>query len=126
VLAFRTSDDKELGYLPLTFGLTRQQLDTAKTNVSSLKDKFFFTFFSDAYLKELSALKKVITKNEADEIIKVAKSDHFKTLAEKYSITETRDMYASGLSAEILNRACIKRGYSPIGAGRTISSLMKQ
>ena len=126
VLALKTTDNKELGYLPLTLGLTSQQLDTIKTDVSSLKDKFFFTFFSDTYLKELSALKKVTTKDEANEIIEIVKSDHFKALVEKYFKTETRDMYASGLSAEILNRACIKKGYSPIGAGRAINTLMRQ
>lgn len=126
VVALKTSGDKELGYLPLSLGLTKHQLDTLKTDISSLEEKFFFTFFSDTYLKELSNLKKVNTKNEADEIIEIAKSDRFKTLVERYSKTETRDLYASGLSAEILNRACIEKGYSPIGAGRAINMLMKQ
>ena len=125
VLALKNIDNKQLGYLPLNLGLTRQQLDTVQTDIQSLKEKFFFTFFSDTYLKELSALKKVMTKDEAQEIIEMAKSDNFKKLVETYSKTETRDMYASGLSAEILNRACIEKGYSPIGAGRAINTLMK-
>jgi hypothetical protein len=125
-LALKTTDNKELGYLPLTLGLTRRQLDTIKTDIPLLKDKFFFTFFSDTYLKELSALKKVTTKDEVMEIIEATKSDNYKTLVEKYSKTETRDMYASGLSTEILNRACIEKGYNPIGAGRTINNLMRQ
>lgn len=126
VLALKMSNEKELGYLPLTLGLTRQQLDTARTDITTLKEKFFFTFFSDDYLKELSSLKKVTTKAEANNIIEVAKSNRFKTLLEKYSKTETRDMYASGLSAELINRACIEKGYSPVGAGRAINALMRQ
>ncbi|HEY1019103.1 MAG TPA: hypothetical protein VGE25_08905 [Sediminibacterium sp.] len=126
VLALKISDEKELGYLPLTLGLTRQQLDTIKTNIPALNDKFFFTFYSDTYLKELSKLKNVTTKSEVNEIIEVANSDSFKTLIEKYSKTETRDMYASGLSAELINRACIEKGYNPIGAGRAINVLMRQ
>jgi hypothetical protein len=126
VLALKTTDNKELGYLPLTLGLTRRQLDTIKTDIPLLKDKFFFTFFSDTYLKELSALKKVTTKDEVMEIIEATKSDNYKTLVEKYSKTETRDMFASGLSTEILNRACIEKGYNPIGAGRIINNLMRQ
>ncbi len=66
------------------------------------------------------------TKDEVKKIIETIKSDHFKTLVEKYSKTETYDMYASGLSAEILNHACIEKGYSPIGAGRVINTLMRQ
>jgi len=126
LLALKAIDNKQLGYLPLSLGLTRQQLDTVQTDFKSLKEKFFFTFFSDTFIKELSSLKKVITKDEALEIIELTKRDDYKTLVEKYSKTETRDMYASGLSAEILNRACIEKGYSPIGAGRTINTLMRQ
>jgi|SRR5688572_1987056 len=125
VLALKTTNNKELGYLRLALGLTRQQLDTIETDIPSIKEKFFFTFFSDTFLKELSALRKVTTKDEAKEIIETAKNDHFKILVEKYSKTETRDMFASGLSAEILNRACIEKGYNPIGAGRSIKNLMR-
>jgi hypothetical protein len=114
-----------MGYLPLVLGLTKKQLDTIKTNIHSLKDKFFFTFYSDSYLKEISRLKKVTTKSEAMEIIEASKSDKYKSLAESYSNTETRDMYAAGFSAELLNRICIEKGYSPIGAGRAIDKLMK-
>ncbi len=34
-------------------------------------------------------------------------------------------MYASGISAEILNKACIAKGFSPIGASPTINKIMK-
>lgn len=125
VAAIKKIDSNQLGYLVLQPGLTKEQLDTVQTKIQSLKDKFFFTFFSDNYLKKLSSLKKITTKNEALEIIEVARSDKFKPLAERYSKTETRDMYGSGLSAEILNRACIEKGYSPIGAGRAINTFMK-
>lgn len=126
LLALEHIDNKQLGYLPLSLGLTRQRLDTVQTDFKSLKEKFFFTFFGDTYLKELSSLKKVITKDDVQEIIEITKGDDYKMLVEKYSKTETRDMYASGLSAEILNRACIEKGFSPIGAGRAINTLMRQ
>ena len=126
VLALKTTDNKELGYLPLTLGLTRRQLDTVKPDIQLLKDKFFFTFFSDTYLKELSALKKITTKDDVMEIIEATKSANYKTVVEMYSKTETHDMYASGLTTEILNRACIEKGYNPIGAGRTINNLMRK
>ncbi len=124
-LALKGVDSNHMGYLPLVLGLTKKQLDTIKTNIHSLKDKFFFTFYSDSYLKEISRLKKVTTKSEAMEIIEASKSDKYKSLAESYSNTETRDMYAAGFSAELLNRICIEKGYSPIGAGRAIDKLMK-
>ena len=54
LLAIKVYDSSKLGYLTLSNGLTRKQLDTTTTNISLLKDKFFFTYFSDGYLKELS------------------------------------------------------------------------
>lgn len=126
LLAIKTMDNKQLGYLPLALGLIKQQLDTVQTDFKSLKEKFFFTFFSDTYLKELSSLKKVMTKEEAQEIIESTKQSDYKTLIEKYSKTETQDVYASGLSAEILNRACIEKGFNPFGAGPAINTFMRQ
>ena len=125
VLALKGVTDKQLGYLPLVFSVTKKQLDTIQTNVQSLDDKFFFTYFSDSYLKELSALKKLTTKEEVSQIIQAAKSDKYKSLAQSYANTETKDMYNAGFSAELLSRVCIETGYSPIGAGRIIDKLMK-
>jgi hypothetical protein len=126
VLVLKTIDNKELGYLKIPGGLTRQQLDIIGIDIPSLKSKFSFTFFSDTYLKELSALKTVTTKNDANKILETAKSDNFKTLIEKYEKTEVSDLYASGLSAELINRACIEQGFNPIGAGQAINSLLGQ
>ena len=125
-LAIKYIDNKKLGFLPLVLGLTKKQLDTIQTNMQTLKDKFFFTSFSDAYLKELSALKKVTTKEDANEIIETIKSDKFKTLVDRYLKTEISDLYGSGLSAELLNSACIEDGYNPIGAGRVINTLKRK
>lgn len=122
---FKDIDDKKLGYLTLISGLTKQQIDTVQIDTDSLNDMFFFTMYSDAYLKVLSTLKKVTTKSQVLEIVETAKSNQFKLLAEKYRKTKTGDMYGSGLSAEILNRACIEKGFNPIGAGRVINKLMR-
>lgn len=125
ILALKTINNRQLGYSPVVFGLTKQQIDTLQTNISSLKDKFFFTLFSDSYLKELSALKKITTKDEAKEITEL-KSEKFKSFFDSYSKTQTTDLYASGLLAEVLNQACIEKGYNPIGAGLIINDLLKK
>lgn len=120
---FKNIDNKQLGYLSLISGLTKQQIDTFRIDTNLLNDMFFFTSYSDSYLKELSALKKVTTKSQVLEIMDVIKSNQFKLLVDKYRKTKTGDMYGSGFSAEILNRACIEKGYNPIGAGRIINKL---
>lgn len=126
LLALKTINSKQLGVLPLKSGLTRQQIDTIKTDIESLKDKFFFTYFSNSYLMELSTLKKVTTMEDAEAIIDFVKSGKFTHLVERYSKTKIFDLYGSGFSAELLNRACIEKGYNPIGAGRSINNLMRE
>lgn len=124
-LALREINHKHLGYLPLVLGLTKNEVDTIKTN-ALLEDKFFFTWFSDSYLKELSTLKQVTTKEDVDKLVETLKGDKFKTLIKRYEKTKIFDMYGSGISAELLNRACIEKGYNPIGAGRIINKLMRK
>lgn len=126
VVAFKSVDKKKLGYLVLKAGITREEMDTLHTDVTSLDDKFFYTFFSDEYLKELRNLKPISTINDANKIIETANSEIFKPLLEKYARTQNVDMYGTGIRSEILNLACIERGYNPIGAGRAIKKAMKQ
>lgn len=126
LVAIKLIDNKKLGFTSLASGLTKQQIDTIHTDFKSLNEKFFFTFFSDTYLIELSSLKKITTKQEVQEILDAFKSDQYKTIAEKYSKTITGDIYGSGFSAEILNRVCVEKGFNPIGAGLLINKLMRQ
>lgn len=124
--AFKTGDKNHLGYLPLGMGLTKQELDDFQTDADTLEEKFFYTYFSETRLKEISTLKKITTKTQAEEIIQGLKNDKFKIVAEKYKRTQTWDMYGSGFSAEILNHVCIELGYNPLGAGLIIDEVMKQ
>ena len=125
VLALKSINEKQLGYLPIVYSVTRKQVDTIRTDAQFLKDKFFYTYFSDSYLKELSALKKLATKDDASQIIEAAKSDKYMLLAKSYSNTDTKDMYNAGFTAELLNRVCVDNGYNPIGAGEIIEKLLK-
>ena len=123
---FKDIDPTKLGYLETVIhGLTKEGLDTVHVDEKSLNNLFFFTYYSDTYLKELSGLKKVTTKEQALEIMEAMKSDQFKLLAEKYAKNPPGDLYGSGLVAEILSKACIEKGYSPIGAGQAINQLLR-
>jgi hypothetical protein len=126
VVIFKDINDKELGYIDFLHGLTKQELSSVKVDTDSLKDKFFFTYYSDTYLKELTALKRVTTKKQVLEITDVENDEEFKLLAQKYARSNVNDMYLSGFSAEIINRSCIKKGYNPVGAGRVINKIMRE
>lgn len=128
IFILKNISEKELGYsgyLPKHYGLTKIEIDGFQINTDSLKEKFFFTYFSDSYYKELNKLKKITTKEDAEEIIEEANSSKYKYLADRYMNTKPYDMYGVGFDAEITNKACIEKGYSPIDAGNIIHKLMK-
>ena len=112
ILILKNIDKKQFGYPHPFHCLTRKQLDTTQINSLPLNDRTFFTYFSDSYLKELSTLKKVSTKSEVKEIMNAIENNNF-------------DAGQISYSAEQLNRACIEKGYNPIGAGLTIDSILK-
>lgn len=126
IYALKNISDNELGYLPLRFGLTKKQIDSLEVNTDTLKNKFFYTYFSDMYYKSLFSLKKITTKQDVEEVIAEVKKPVYEGLAKTYMQTNVFDMYASGISAELLNRACIARGFNPVGASQIINKLMKE
>lgn len=116
----------KLGLLQMNEGLTRKQIDTTNVTADELRKSFFFTYLSDRYLKRLSTLEDVKTKEDAIAIVDETESDASRSLFEEYLKADVIDMYASGIRSEILNRACITKGYNPYGAGPAITRLMKE
>lgn len=112
MVVLKNINSKQLSYSDHYFNLTRQQLDSIDVSSLPLEDMSFSTYFSDSYLKELSALKKVTTVDAMKEIINAIPHNNFK--AGKISYT-----------AEELNKACIEKGYNPVGAARLVDSLLK-
>lgn len=117
--------DKAVGYLSRRIGSTKAAIDTAKMSANALRTGFYFTYFSAAYMKELAGLKKISTKEQAQEIFDEVKNGSFKAVIDRYERTKPQDYYASGLTSEIINLACIKKGYNPIGAQQTMNALLK-
>jgi len=111
VVALKNINNKELEYYcPVFACLTQYQLDTIQINKSFFENKSFSTYFSDSYLKELSALKKVSSEDDMRTIIDAIENNDFDSGRIEYS-------------AEQLNKACIEKGYNPVGAGPALDSL---
>lgn len=111
IMALKNIDKKQLRYLFPFHCLTREQLDTTQITSLSLNNRTFFTYYSDSYLKELSTFKKVLTKSAAKEIMNAIENNDF-------------DAGKISYLAEQLNKACIEKGYNPIGAGLIIDSIL--
>jgi len=125
IIALRNINTKTLEYLPLLLGMTKNELDSLDANIPGLKDKFFFTYYSDSYLKELAGFKTVTTKSEAMYLIDAMKSPRYKTLFKAYRNTKTWEMYDSGFNSDLFTRVCIDEGYNPFGAGTATNYLIK-
>lgn len=63
---------------------------------------------------------------DANQVMEAMKSDEIKALARRYEATNVADLYASGFSAEVLNRACVQKGYDPVGARGAIDKLLRE
>ena len=113
VIALKSINKEQLGYCPYFGCLTKNQLDTFQISNLSLKNKHFLTYYSDSYLKELSTLKKVSSKDDIRKIIDAIEYNDFKSGKISYS-------------AEELTKACIEKGYNPVGAGIIIDSFWKK
>jgi len=116
-------DEKHLGYLPIAGGLTKNQLDDFSVNRDSLSQKFFYTFYSHNFIKTFNSLKEITSKNEANRIVKLMKSKQFEEVIASWKTTNTGDLWGTGLTAEILNKACLSLGFNPILADQKISRL---
>lgn len=124
VIAIKEMNEKQLGYLPISGGLSKHQLDSFTVNEDSLAHKFFYTYFSNESIKTFGALKEITTKDDVKRILKLMKSKQYKVIINSWENTETGDIWGTGLTAELLNKASLELGYNPIGADQKISTLV--
>jgi hypothetical protein len=129
LLILAAINDKGIGWLPRRQGSTKSQIDTARINLKTLRNNFYFTYFSDAYLGKLMLLKKIATKQDADNIMLALKDavgrKEIKELVEKYEKTQPIDYYGSGMTSELITRFCIEKGYSPVNAQQLLADSTK-
>jgi hypothetical protein len=113
IMAFKKIDSMQLKYRGVPFAcLTPQQADSIQTDTLFLNKGASLTFYSDSYLRQLSKLKKISTKDAAREIIDAIENNDFNSGRVSYY-------------AEELTKACIEKGYNPVGAGVIIDSLWR-
>lgn len=126
VIAIRSMNEKQLGYLPIMGSLTKVQMDSFSIQVDSLTNKFFYTYFSRNYMGEFPSLKEIVTKKDANKILRLAKSKKFNDVVKSWSATNIGDYYGTILLAELLTMACLDLGYNPITADLKITALKKK
>jgi hypothetical protein len=114
---YKKKNKNELLLLRDISHLTKEAMINYNIDSIQLENNFGMSLYSLSYMKELLRLKKVKTKNDAEEINNELKDSRYLTMVENYKIqNKLLDPYASILAATLINTACLKLGYSPIGA----------
>lgn len=87
------------------------------TDTIQSKTSIGMKLYSLTYMKEFLMLKKVVTKKDVDKINEEFNDPKYLTFVEDYKKEiKLFDPYASILTANLINTACLNLGYSPIGA----------
>ncbi len=117
IFVYKKNSGKELTMINDISHLTKQQMAAFNTDTIQVKNNIGMKLYSFTYMKELLKLKKVTTKNDVDKINEELNDPKYLTIIEEYKKeNKLPDPYASILTANLINTACLNIGYSPIGA----------
>jgi len=125
VLTLKDINKQSLSYIQEAKRFTRSEIDTLQIQQKDLDGKFGFTYYSEDYLTELGKRKQINTKKEIEEIIKLLNKPEYQAIIQKYKTSGVIDMYAIGLTYELLHKAVIESGFNPIDAREKFNQLMR-
>ncbi|KQT20668.1 hypothetical protein ASG22_16980 [Chryseobacterium sp. Leaf405] len=122
ISVYKKKNKQEITLLMDVSHLTKEQMVNYNIDFAQLKNNFGMSLYSLSYMKELLKLKKVTTKKDANKINNELSNPKYLKFAENYiKQNKLSDSYASILTANLINTACLNLGYSPIGASFSIS-----
>jgi hypothetical protein len=124
-LILQNLSSQQCGYFLSSRASTQEQIEQLSVSSAELRKKFYFTFFSESYLATQCRRKQLSTKAEADLLGAELKKPEYTALAAAWQANPSGDLYASSLTAELLNRACIRQGFSLCGAAQKLQALLK-
>lgn len=117
IFVYKKNGNKELTIINNISHLTKQKMTDYNTDTIQSKTSIGMKLYSLTYMKEFLMLKKVVTKKDVDKINEELNDPKYLTFVEDYKKEiKLFDPYASILTANLINTACLNLGYSPIGA----------
>ncbi len=122
LLLYKKISEKELLLIRDINHLKREEMTAYNIDTIQTNNSYGMTLFSLSYMKQLSMLKKVKSKNDADAINNELNDSKYIRFAESYvKYNRLSDPYTSILLASLINTVCINLRYSPIGASFSIN-----
>ena len=116
IFIYKTNNEG-IDFLEQISGLTQSDLQNAQLIKSDYTNNFAFRYYSLHRMYELLKLKRVKTIDDVNRLGKELDDPSYITIVQEYEkARKMPDTYASGLMATIFNSACLKLGYSPVGA----------
>lgn len=117
IFVYKKNSATELTLINDISHLTKQELNTSDTDTIRSDNSIGMKLYSLSSMKELFKLKKVATKKDVEKINNELNDPKYVAFIEKYTKeNKLFDPYASILTANLINTACLNLGYSPIGA----------
>lgn len=122
IFVYKKNGNKELTIINNISHLTKQKMTGYNTDTIQSKTSIGMKLYSLTYMKEFLMLKKVVTKKDVDKINEELNDPKYLTFVEDYKKeNKLFDPYASILTANLINTACLNLGYNPIGASFSIN-----
>ncbi|WP_449401481.1 hypothetical protein [Chryseobacterium wanjuense] len=117
IFIYKKKNEKELTMVRSINHLTKEKMANYNTDTIQSKGNLGMNLYNLSRMKELLKLKKINTKKDVNKINNELNDPKYLTFIEDYKKeNKLFDPYASILTANLINAACLNLGYSPIGA----------
>lgn len=123
VIGFEKIDKGKLKFINEAKSYTLDSLSAIPFEIQFLNEKFGFTYYTESFLTELQTEYEISTA-QAERILSNIKNNI--EIVELYKKTETGDIYASGITAELIAIEMIKLNLSPLNARDRIEKAMRK
>jgi hypothetical protein len=123
IIGFERLEKGKLKIINETKKYTLDSLSKIKFDINLLNEKFGFTYYTKSFLTDLKTDYE-ITNKQAKEILEKLK-ENIKSV-KYYESTKTGDIYASGITAELIAIEMIKLDLSPLQARNRIEDALRK
>lgn len=107
------------------YDTTQAGLYAQNISIDSLKKTFAITFYSKSEIEAFKQLKPIRTLSDSKEIIETCFSNMGKLRHNLRESNIAHNFLLGFLSGDLLTKACLSKGYNPLGAGAITDSILK-
>ena len=103
---------------------TEEEVDSILNSIDTAR-QFGLTFYRRSYFDTFNQLKAISSKSDYETIYKYLNSEEAQMIVEEFNKQGMIPIYGWSLTSELLNQACLKNGYNPLGAAEKLRAYNK-